>query len=111
MAAPAHAASAPRIKAAYASDSDRDGHVDGVSITWSKNVRRGRDLRAPFAFRVAGYRVVRVDAATGKSQRVRVAERPECDAGGSVKVAYRPGRSAVPVAVRGGGVVVRRSRV
>ena len=76
-AAPAQAASAPRIKAAYASDSDRDGHVDGVSITWSKPVRGGRDIRAPFAFRVAGYRVTSVGAATGKSQRVRVAERRE----------------------------------
>ena len=107
---PAQAASAPQVKAAYPSDSDRDGHVDGVSITWSKPVRGGRDIRAPFAFRVAGYRVTSVGAATGKGQRVRVAERKECDAGGSVRVTYRPGGTALPVNVRG-GTVVRRSRV
>ena len=31
-AGPAQAAPAPKIKSAYAVDSDRDGHVDGVSL-------------------------------------------------------------------------------
>ena len=110
-AAPAHAAAAPRIKAAYPSDSDRDGHVDGVSLTWTKKVRGGRDTRAPFAFQVAGYKVTSVAAASGKAQRVRVAERRECDAGGSVRVAYRPGGSRVAVGTRGGGAIVRKHAI
>lgn len=90
-AGPAHAAG-PKLKAAYAVDSDRDGHVDGVSVTWSKKVRGGRDRKAPFAFSVPGYRLTRVDRAHGRSQRLHVAERAECDAGGSMAVRYSGSR-------------------
>ena len=51
-AAPAHAASAPKIRSAYTVDADRDGHVDGVALSWSKRVRGGFDWKAPFAFSI-----------------------------------------------------------
>ena len=101
-AAPAHAAPSAKVKAAYPVDSDHDGHVDGVSLRWSKTVRGGADRTAPFAFRVRGYRVTSVGAARGKSQRLRVAERPECDTGGSVRLAYRNREGSTPVKPRGG---------
>ena len=88
-AGPAQAAAGPKIKTAYAVDSDRDGHVDGVSLKWSKAVRGGYDATAPFAISVKGYRVTKVGGAIGKTQRVYVAERPECDTGGSVRLAFR----------------------
>jgi hypothetical protein len=96
-AAPAQAAKAPKVKAAYAVDSDRDGHVDGVSLKWSKKVRGGADAAAPFAFKVRGYRVTSVGTARGKSQRLQVAERRECDTGGSIRLSYRKRRGATPV--------------
>ena len=92
LASSAHAATGPRMKAAYASDADRDGHVDAVSITWSKKARVAADRRAPFPFSVAGYTVTRVDRAAGRKQRIQVAERPECDTGGSVRLAYAGSR-------------------
>ena len=96
--ASAHAAETPRIKTAYTVDGDRDGHVDGVSLRWSTKVRGGRDAKAPFGFSVRGYRVTKVAAAKGTSQRLRLAERPECDTGGSIRVSYSPrkaGRAAM----------------
>ena len=101
-AAPAHAAKAPKIKAAYAVDGDRDGHVDGVSLKWSTRVRGGYDAQAPFAVSVRGYRVTRVDAAIGKSQRVHVAERPQCDTGGAVRLNF--------AGARRGAVAVKTAR-
>ncbi len=101
-AAPAHAASAPKIKAAYAVDGDRDGHVDGVSLKWSTRVRGGFDAKAPFAVSVRGYRVTKIDASRGKTQRVHVAERPECDTGGSVRLEFG--------SKQGGTVPVRTAR-
>ena len=91
-AAPAHAAKRPKLKTAYATDSDRDGHVDGVNLRWSKKVKGGRDTEAPFAFRVRGYRLISVGKARGKSQRLRLIERRQCDTGGAVKLRFRPAR-------------------
>jgi hypothetical protein len=96
-ATPAHAAPSPKIKAAYAVDSDRDGHVDGVSLKWSKKVRGGRDAKAPFAVSVRGYRVTSVGAARRKAQRLRVAERPQCDTGGSVRLSFRNRRGTTRI--------------
>lgn len=91
-AAPAHAAPRPKLKAAYTVDSDRDGHVDGIKLRWAKKVRGGRDRKAPFSFKIKGYRVTAVGKARGKSQRLRLRERRECDTGGSVLLKYRPAR-------------------
>ena len=96
-AAPAQASAGAKIKAAYPVDSDRDGHVDGVSLKWSKKVRGGADFKAPFAISVRGYRVTSVGAADGTAQRVRVAERPECDTGGSVRLSFRPRKGTTSV--------------
>jgi hypothetical protein len=101
-AAPAQAARGPKVKAAYATDSDHDGHVDGIALRWSKKVRGGADPAAPFAFKVRGYRVTSVGGARGKSQQVRVAERPECDTGGSVRLKFTNRRGAIPVRPRHG---------
>ncbi len=90
-AVPAQAATAPKIKAAYPVDSDRDGHVDRVSLKWSKKVRGGSDARAPFAVSVRGYRVTSISKARGKAQQVRIAERSECDTGGSIRLSYDGG--------------------
>ena len=92
---PAQAAAAPRIKTAYAVDSDRDGHVDGVSLRWSKAVRGGYDAKAPFAISVRGYRVTKVGGALGKAQHVDVAERRECDTGGSVRLSFQSGAAGI----------------
>jgi hypothetical protein len=86
---PAAAAPKPKMKAAYSVDGDGDGRVDGVAVTWSRKVRGGADRRAPFEFSVRGYLVTRVERASGRTQRIRVAERPECDIGASVKVRHR----------------------
>lgn len=111
-AGPAQAAAAPKIKAAYTVDADRDGHVDGVSLEWSKKVRGGADSRAPFAFRVAGHRVTRALAPRGKSQRLHVAENPECDAGGSIRIAYsRPASAATRIRAARGRTLARSHRV
>jgi hypothetical protein len=91
-AGPAQAAPAPKLKSADTVDSDRDGHVDGVSLRWSQTVRGGYDAKAPFAISVRGYRVTKVGAALGKAQHLDVAERRQCDTGGSVRVAFRSGR-------------------
>ena len=101
-AAPAQAAQAPKIKTAYAVDSDRDGHVDGVSLNWSKKVHGGADAKAPFALKVRGYRVTSVGSARGKAQRLQVAERPECDTGGSVRLSYRGRNGTRPVRLPSG---------
>ena len=63
-AGPAQAAPAPKLKSAYTVDTDRDGHVDGVSLRWSKSVRGGYDVKAPFAISVRGYRVTKVGGGT-----------------------------------------------
>ena len=104
-AAPAQAAESPKIKAAYPVDSDHDGHVDGVSLKWSAKVRAARDRKAPFAVKVRGYRVTNVGAARGKSQQVGVAERPECDTGGSVRLSFKPREGAEAVRSARGGKV------
>ena len=110
-AAPASAASAPKIKAAYTVDADADGRVDGVSLKWSRKVRGGRDRRAPFAFKVAGYRVTEVGRARGTSQHLGVAEQPVCDTGGSIRVEYRKPRSrAARVRAARGRAVARSHR-
>ncbi len=96
-AAPAHAAPSPKVKAAFPVDSDHDGHVDAVSLKWSKKVKSGADTAAPFAFKVRGYRVTSVGSVRGKRQQLRVAERPECDTGGSVRLAFRPRKGAVSI--------------
>ena len=96
-AAPAQAAKSPKIKTAYAVDSDHDGHVDGVSLKWSKAIRGGYDAKAPFAISVKGYRVTKVGGALGKAQHVDVAERPECDTGGSVRLSFRARRGTAPI--------------
>jgi hypothetical protein len=111
-AGPAHAAPAPKIKAAYTVDADRDGHVDGVSLKWSKKVRGGYDARAPFAFKVRGYRVTRVGRARGKSQRLSVAEQPNCDTGGSIRIGFRkPRTGAARVRVARGKTFARSHRL
>lgn len=101
-AAPAQASKGPKVKTAYAVDSDRDGHVDGVSLRWSKSVRGGADRQAPFAFSVRGYRVTRVGAARGKAQQLQIAERPECDMGGSLRLSFRNRKGAARVQPRRG---------
>ena len=101
-AVPAQAASGPKIKTAYPVDSDRDGHVDAVSLRWSKKVRGGADAKAPFAVKVRGYRVRSVGAARGTSQRVQVSERRQCDTGGSVRLSHSVRKGAKRVRLAGG---------
>jgi hypothetical protein len=110
-AGPAQAGKSPKIKAAYPVDTDRDGHVDAVSLKWSKKVRAKSDTTAPFAVKVRGYRVTSVGAARGKKQTVEVAERPECDTGGSVKLSFRPRKGAAKVTLRRGKKGARKHRL
>jgi len=107
-AVPAQAAPSPKIKTAYPVDSDRDGHVDGVSLKWSGKVRGGADSKAPFAFSVKGYRVTKVVKARGKSQRLRVKERRECDTGGSLKLSFSSRKSSLK---SGAGKKVRSHKI
>jgi hypothetical protein len=111
-AGPVQAAPAPKIKAAYTVDGDRDGHVDGVSLLWSKKVRGGFDATAPFAFAIPDHRVTQVSPARGRSQRLRVAENPACDTGGSIQVAFSQPRSgAARSRAARGGALARSHRV
>ena len=111
-AGPAQAAAAPKLKSAYTVDSDRDGHVDGVSLRWSKAVRGGYDAKAPFAMSVRGYRVTKVGGAIGKAQHLDVAERRECDTGGSVRVSFRSGRrGTAPIKTLRGKRTVRSHKL
>ena len=110
-AAPAEAAPAAKIKAAYTHDTDGDGHVDRVSLKWSTRVRGGRDVKAPFALKVRGYRVTAVGRARRKRQTVQIAERRKCDTGGSIQVAYRARRRATRVKPARGKRKVRAHRV
>ena len=104
-AAPGARRRSPKVKTAYPVDRDRDGHVDGVSLKWSKKVRGGADRKAPFAVPVRGYRVTSVGRRARQGAALRVAERPECDTGGSVRLAFRNRRGRRP-----GQAVARQAR-
>ena len=102
-AGPAQAAPAPKLKSAYPVDSDRDGHVDGVSLRWSKAVRGGYDAKAPFAMSVRGYRVTKVGGAIGKAQHLDVARAARVRHGrvGPRLVPQRPAWNHADQALRG----------
>ncbi|HWM37862.1 MAG TPA: hypothetical protein VNS49_12190, partial [Streptomyces sp.] len=84
-------AAAPKLTAAKAVDTDRNGSVDAFDLKFSGAVRGKADARAPFRFRVAGYRVTGAAAPRGRVVRVRVAEKSICDLAARPKVSYRPG--------------------
>jgi hypothetical protein len=98
-AGPASATAASGIKAAVAVDSDSDGSVDAVDVSFTASVKGKAQKRGPFAFAVAGYSVTGVAKPRGAKLRVHVAELPGCDSGLRPKVSYRPrGKAALTLA-------------
>ena len=56
----------PRIVSAVMLDFDRDAIADGIRIGFSKPIRHVRDTDGRYPFIVAGYRIRRVGAASGR---------------------------------------------
>ena len=94
-------AAGPKLKSARAMDADSDGRIDAFNLRFSGRVRGRAQTRAPFAFRVSGYRVTRVERPRGLRVRVHVAEGAGCDLGARPIVSYRPRRSGALTGANG----------
>lgn len=75
---------APRLTCAVTADSDGNGHVDGVVLTWSKAVKGG----IASAFRVEGFSVRRASAPRGRNLTLVLSEHASPDTGVTPAVAY-----------------------
>ena len=94
----------PRITCAVTLDADRDARVDGVRLTYSREVRSRKQTRGRFLFSVAGYKVKAVKAARGRFLKIAVAEQATPDSDATPMIGYsQPARkSERKFAVRGG---------
>lgn len=95
----------PRIVCAVTSDSDGNGHLDAVVLTYSGAVRSRAIGAGPFPFRVDRYAVTSVDRASGRNLTVHLRERPAFDTGEVPAVIYRR-----PAKRRDGVSAARRRR-
>ena len=86
----------PRIVAAAMQDTDRDGRADRLRLSYSERVRHARDRDGRYPFRVAGYAIQSVGAASGKTVVLALAEKATVDAAARPAVRYRR-TSAAPV--------------
>ncbi|MGH2713539.1 MAG: hypothetical protein ACRDM7_06565, partial [Thermoleophilaceae bacterium] len=92
--------SPPRIVAAAMQDGDGDTRADRLKLTYSERVRHAADRDGSYPFRVAGYRIRSVGAASGRTIVVTLVEQAApSDATPSVR--YRRTRSK-PVRDRAG---------
>src|SRR5262245_30422496 len=91
----------PRIVAAAMRDADGDARTDAVRLTYSERVRHVADRDGKYPFRVAGYRIRSVAAASGKTIVLALAEPRGADGRSHPAVSYRHARA---------GAVVDRSR-
>ena len=86
----------PRIVAATMQDTDRDGRADRLRLSYSERVRHPRDRDGRYPFRVAGYAIQSVGAASGKTVVLALAEKATIDAAARPAIRYRRTR-ATPV--------------
>ena len=91
----------PRIVSAAMQDVDRDGRADRVRLVYSARIRHAADRDGRYPFTVAGYRLGRVGAASGKALVILLAEQAQLDAAAEPRVRYRRTRSK-PVTSRAG---------
>jgi hypothetical protein len=96
----------PRMTAAAMQDQDRDGHADRVVLTYSERIRHPRDADGRYPFRVGGYRVSSVGAASGKNLVLLLVEKGSLDAAVRPAVSYartksKPVRDAAGNQARG----------
>lgn len=84
---------APRIVCAITLDSDRDGHLDGVVLTYSKKVSNRAKVTGPLPFEVNRYSVASVGKARGRKLALRLREKTEFDTDALPAVIYRKPRT------------------
>ena len=109
-AGPAQAAPAPKLKSAYPVDRDRDGHVDGVSLTLVEGGPRWLRRQGAVRHSVRGYRVTKVGGRSGRRSTCDVAERPRMRHGRvGPRLVPRGRRGTAPIKTLRGKRTVRRT--
>ena len=103
-------ARAPRIVAAVMRDADGDSRADRIKVTYSERIRHAADRDGRYPFRVAGYRIGSVSAASAKTIVLTLIEKAEADDAarpaitygrtGSKSVKDRSGNQAAPQVFR-----------
>ncbi|MFN8222703.1 MAG: hypothetical protein U0R50_05565 [Gaiellales bacterium] len=91
----------PRIVAGAMLDRDRDGHADGVRLSYSRVIRHARDVDGRYPFTVVGYRVTAVATASGKALVLSVAELAGADTNATPVVRYGKTKRQPVVDLRG----------
>ena len=84
----------PRISCAVTRDSDADGHLDTLTITWSRPVRSPASSGAG-QFGVDRYTVASVSAARGRFVTLKLREKASFDTGAVPAVFYRKPKRGV----------------
>ena len=92
----------PRITCALTADRDRDGRLDTLALTYSKNVRNRPVVAGGGPFSLEGYSVASVGRARGRSLELRVKERSTPDTGARPAVLYKRPTGKAIYAVRSG---------
>lgn len=78
----------PRIVGAQMLDADRDGKADRVKLTYTERIRHALDKKG-FPFTVVGYKVKRVNKASGKTLVILLAEQAAADPTAAPAVRYK----------------------
>lgn len=84
---------APQIVCAVTSDADRDGHLDGVALTYSKKIRNRAKSAGRLPFEVDRYSVSSVSKARGRNLALGLREKAEFDTDALPAVIYRAPRT------------------
>ena len=79
---------APKIVGAVMQDADGDYRGDRVVLTYSEAVRHARDTDGRYPFRVAGYTIASVGAASGKKLTLLLVEKAAPDGAARPAVTY-----------------------
>jgi len=79
----------PRIVAAVMVDLNGNARADRVRLTYSEQIRHARDNDGKYTFTVAGYRVLAVGAASGRTLVILVKEKTSSDFKARPAVRYR----------------------
>jgi hypothetical protein len=78
----------PTLLSAETRDADDDGRLDGLATTWSEPLVHADDSAAPFPISTSGFAVTRVQAASGSSLAIDLAEPSAHDTGSAPSVSY-----------------------
>ena len=95
--------SAPRIVCAVTRDTNGNGRLDRVVLSYSKRVRSARQTGRKLLFSVAGRRIQSVERARGRNVELRLQESGGYDTGATPAVTYRRPSRRTRFAVRGRG--------